>query len=89
MILPVFLSSGALDRYTIPQQQSQQMVQPKASVNKSVYDDFKKKTDSYSPAKKEEMKAYYRKRMKVAVRDRNFDAASHYERLIGILNTSQ
>ena len=89
MVLPVLLSSGALDRYTIPQQQSKQMVQPKAIVNESVYHDFKKQIQDYTPERKEDMKAYYRKKMKEAVGARNFDAASHYERLIGILNSSK
>ena len=88
MVLPVFLSSGALDRYSIPQQQSVQMVQPKASVNNDVYTDFRKKTASYSAEKKEKMKKYYRKKMKKSIKDKNIDAASHYERLIEILNNS-
>ena len=88
IILPVLLSAGALDRYTIPQQHPERTVQPKSTVNESVYIDFRNQTRNYSRAKREEMKEYYRKKLKEAVRERNFDAASHYERLIGILNTN-
>jgi len=86
MILPVFLSAAALNKYTAPTQ-SVTSVQPKVTVNESIYVDFRELVHDYSPEKKEKMKTYYRKKLKDAIRMKNLDAASHYERLLGILNS--
>jgi len=85
MMLPVFLSAAALNKYTAPAQSSS--VQSKVTVNKSIYVDFREQVRNYSPEKKEKMKMYYRKKLKDAIRMRNLDAASHYEQLLGILNS--
>ncbi len=86
MMLPVLLSAAALNKYTAPAQ-STSSVQAKEIVNESVYTDFRQKVRNYSPEKKEKMKTYYRKKLKDAIRMKNMDAASHYERLLGILNS--
>ena len=88
MVLSVLLSAGALDRHTVPQQQFEYTVPPKTDVSENIYIDFMNKVRGYPPAKKEEMKTYYHKKMKEAMRERNFNAAKHYERLIAILNSN-
>lgn len=88
MLAPILSLGGALDRYTVPQQKSGHAIQTPGTVSESVYIDFMKETSNYSRAKKEEMKAYYHKKLKEAVREKNFEAAMHYERLIGILNSN-
>ena len=95
IVLSVFLSAGALERYTIPQQQQSGIyksksysVQPKSAVDSSTYTEFENKVKSLLPTEREKLKEYYRKKLKEAVRNRNFDAASHYERLIGILSSN-
>ena len=85
VMLPVFSSAAALNKYSAPVQSSH--VQSKATVNDSIYADFREKTRHYSDEKKEKMKTYYRKQLKDAIRMKNMDAASHYERLLGILNS--
>jgi len=86
MMLPVLLSAAALNKYTAPTQ-STSSVQTKETVNERIYTDFRQQVSGYSPEKKEKMKTYYRKKLKDAIRMKNFDAASHYERLLGILNS--
>ena len=86
MMLPVLLSAAALNKYTAPTQ-SVTSVQSKATVNKSIYIDFREQVRGYSPEKKEKMKTYYRKKLKESIRRKNLDAAAHYERLLGILNS--
>jgi len=86
VMLPVFLSAAALNKYTAPTQSASSM-QTKKTVNDSVYSDFQRQVRGYSPEKKKKMTNYYRKKLKDAVRMKNMDAASHYERLLGILNS--
>ena len=86
MMLPVFLSAAALNKYTAPAQ-SASSVQTKEVVSESIYIDFRQQVRGYSHEKKEKMKMYYRKKLKDAKRMKNLDAVSHYERLLGILNS--
>ena len=85
MMLPVLLSAAALNKYAAPAQ-SASSVQTK-TVNERIYTDFRQQVRGYSPEKKEKMRTYYRKKLKDAIRMKNLDAASHYERLLGILNS--
>ncbi|RLA70830.1 MAG: hypothetical protein DRG09_02135 [Epsilonproteobacteria bacterium] len=85
ILVPVLLSAAALNKYTAPIQ-SVSSTQSKKTVNESVYVDFQQQVHDYSPKKKEKMKTYYRKKLKDAIRIKNLDAATHYERLLGILN---
>jgi len=89
MVLPVLLSAGALERYTVPKKQMPRhkgySVQPKTTVSESMYIAFKKEVLKSSIAEKKEMIKYYIKKMEEAVREKNFDAAIHYGKLIGIL----
>ena len=87
MMLPMLLSAAALNKYTAPAQ-SASSVQAKEIVSESVYTDFKKQIRGYSPEKNEKMKTYYRKKLKDAIRMENLDAASHYKRLLKILNSN-
>jgi len=87
--VPVFLSAGALERYSVPQQQSQQDKAARSSyISEDVYFNFKNKIRDYSAPQKEKLKAYYHTKMKEAVREKKFDEASYYERLIDILNSN-
>jgi len=86
ILLPVFLQAAALHKYTAPIQ-SVTTIETKKIVNESIYIDFQRLADSYSPDKREKMKAYYRQKLKDAVSVRNLDAATHYEKLLGILNS--
>lgn len=88
IIVPIHLSAAPLDKYYVPKQ-SEHTTAPITTVSQSVYSDFKNAIRNYSPQKKEKMRQYYSKKMQDAVRDRNFDAATHYERLIVILNASK
>lgn len=84
LTLPVLLSAGALERYYVPQESSKSTA---PQIDQQVYNDFRAKAAGYSPQKREKLKTYYRQKMKQAVRDRNFDAASHYQKLLDILNS--
>ncbi len=90
IVVPVLLCAGALERYSIPQQQSAQInsAQRSESVSEDVYFKFKNKIRDYSAPQKEKLKKYYRTKMKEAVREKNFDAALYYERLIDILDSN-
>ena len=81
---PIILSAGALDRYQVPQKSTKSAT---IHVDKKVYIEFREKVKGYSPEKREKLKEYYRQKMKQAIRDKNFDAASHYEKLLDILNS--
>lgn len=88
LVAPVVLSAGALERYHVPQQKSDPSTQSGTrSVNEEVYARFRDKVNGYSPAKKEKLREQYRNKMKQAIREKNIEAASHYERLIEILNS--
>ena len=90
LLTPVVLSAGALERYSVPQQQMQQPGYGKQpgirSVDEDVYTRFRDKVSGYSEAQKEELIKYYSKKKKQAYRDKNYDAVSHYARLIDILH---
>jgi hypothetical protein len=86
ILLPIFLQAAALNKYTAPTQSATSM-QTKEIVNQRIYIDFQRLVDSYSPQKREKMKAYYHQKLKDAIRVRNLDAATHYEKLLGILNS--
>lgn len=81
---PGALSAGALERYQVPEVSGKSA---EIRVEEKVYTDFRNKVKDYSPEKREKLKAYYRQKMKQAVRERNFDAASHYQKLLDILNS--
>ena len=81
---PWVLSAGALERYQVPEVKSKSA---EIRVEEKVYTDFRNKVKEFSPQKREKFKAYYRQKMKQAVRERNFDAASHYQKLLDILNS--
>ena len=61
-------------------------MQPQAVVSENVYIHFRNKVSDYPSEKKEQMQTHYRKKMKEAVREKNFNAAAYYGRLIAILN---
>ncbi len=81
---PAVVSAGALERYQVPEVKSKSA---EIRVEEKVYTDFRNKVKDYSPEKREKLKAYYRQKMKQSVRERNFDAASHYQKLLDILNS--
>jgi hypothetical protein len=84
LVLPVVLSAGALERYYVPQESTKSAA---PQIDQQVYNEFRAKAAGYPPEKREKLKTYYRQKMKQAVRDRNFDAASHYQKLLDILNS--
>ena len=86
MVLPTYLFAGALERYTV-QQQTGYSVERKVTVDERVYDDFRKKIRNYTNAQKIKTRKYYRNKMKQAVGDRNWEAASYYRQLIEILTS--
>ncbi|WP_345974918.1 hypothetical protein [Sulfurimonas sp. HSL3-7] len=81
---PAAVTAGALERYQVPEVKSNSA---EIRVEEKVYTDFRNKAKEYSPEKREKLKAYYRQKMKQSVRERNFDAASHYQKLLDILNS--
>lgn len=81
---PAVLSAGALERYQVPEVNTKSA---EIRVEEKVYNDFRAKAAGYSPEKREKLKEYYRQKMKQAIRDRNFDAAAHYQKLLDILNS--
>ena len=81
---PAILSAGALERYQVPQESAKSAT---IHIDKKVYTDFRKKVEGYTPEKRDDLKKYYRQKMKQAIRDKNFGAASHYEKLLDILNS--
>ena len=81
---PAVLSAGALQRYQVPEMNTKPAT---ISVEEKVYTDFREKVKGYSPEKREKLKEYYRQKMKQAVRNRDFDAATHYQKLLDILNS--
>jgi|GEM_PF-6404621 len=86
LMVPIFLFSGALERYTIPQQ-SEQSTTNRAYVEERIYDKFKNTIREYTPEQKAKLTTYYQEKMAQAIRQKQFDAAAYYERLINILNS--
>ncbi len=85
-MIPVFLFSGALERYTIPQQ-SERSATNRMSVEERVYIKFKNTIQNYTPEQKAKLTQYFQEKMAQAIRQKQFDAAAYYERLINILNS--
>ena len=81
---PAVVSADALQRYQVPQTSTKSVT---TNVDEQVYKEFRAKAATYSPQKREKLQEYYRQKMKQAVRDRNFDAAEHYQRLLDILSS--
>ena len=73
MLLPVLLLTEVLASST-------------SHVSDDVYIEFRTKTNNYSAAQIAELKTYYHYKTKEAIRERNIHAASHYQRLIDIIN---
>jgi len=94
MMLPTLLSAAALDRYSVPQQEPGYTPPPRTTesppgdVSEDVYIKFERKVSKYSPAQKEKLKEDYSEKKANALRERNFDAATYYQRLIDILNSN-
>lgn len=90
IMLPVLLLAGALERYTVPQQQSGKRAQPDTIVHpgyvsEEVYTEFEEKISGLSSKDKKELKEYYSNKRDNAVKENNMQAANHYIRLINIL----
>lgn len=69
MLLPVLLLTEVLAGYT-------------SHVSEDAYIEFRTKTSNYSAETKAKLKTHYRYKMEEAIREKNFDAALHYQRLI-------
>jgi len=94
LALPAVLFAGALERYYVPQQMQEPAVQseapPRASyVREDVYDRFRAEIQGYDRDKKNKLEIHFRTQIKKAMREKNGEAVSHYERLIGILNSDK
>lgn len=87
IVLPTLLFAAALERYKVPQQQSRYQIELKPAVTESVYTSFINKISNSTDAEKERMRDHFRKKLKEAVNERNFEAASYYRQLIEILNS--
>lgn len=85
VLVPVLLSSAPLDKYYVPQQSSGYMVQP--SESEDIYIEFRKKASSLSPLERGELKESFQTKRDNASKNKNFEAAAHYQRLINILNS--
>jgi len=84
LVAPAVLSAGALERYQVPQTSTKPVT---TNIDEQVYREFREKAATYSPDKRKKLQEYYRQKMKQAVRDRNFDAAEHYQKLLDILSS--
>lgn len=94
MVLPVASLAGALERYYVPQQRSEPAAQPEVKarsggISEDVYTRFKAEIQGYDREKRNKLETQFRTQLKNAMRERNDEAVSHYERLIGILNSDK
>lgn len=93
MALPVASLAGALERYYVPQQMSEPaQPAPKArsgGISEDVYTRFKAEIQGYDREKRNKLETQFRSQLKNAMREKNDEAVSHYERLIGILNSDK
>jgi hypothetical protein len=84
ILVPVLLSAAPLDKYYIPQQLSDYTAQ---AVEPDIETEFRNKVGSLSPKEREILKESFQQKMDNAAKNKNFDAAAYYQRLINILNS--
>ena len=84
MILPVFLSAAPLDKYNIPPQLSGNTVQ---TAKPDVDTEFRNKVAGLTPKERAQLKKSFQQKRDTASNNKNFDAATYYQRLINILNS--
>lgn len=85
ILVPVLLSAAPLDKYYVPQQSSGYTAQ--TSGSEDIYIEFRKKANNLSAQERVELKESFQTRRDNASKNKNFDAAAHYQRLINILNS--
>ncbi len=82
IMLSVLLSAAPLDKYYIPQQSTGYTAQ---TAEPNIETEFKKNIANLSPEEREKLKESFQQKMDNAANNKNFDAASYYQRLIDIL----
>lgn len=76
--------SGALERYTAPQQQSEYT---KQTTESSIYDKFRNRVSGLSPEERNKIQEAFREKMQNAAHNHNYEEAAYFKNLIDILNS--
>ena len=84
IVLSVFLSAAPLDKYYIPPQSTGYTAQTTAP---NIETEFRNKVSRLSPEERANIKQAYQQKMNTAVKNKDFNAAAYYQRLIDILNS--
>lgn len=84
IMLSVLLSAAPLDKYYIPQQSKGMFVE---KTEPDIYTDFRNKVAVLSPEDRIKLKESFEQKRDNAAKNKNFDAAAYYQRLIDILNS--
>ena len=84
IVLSVSLSAAPLDKYYIPPQLSGYTAQ---TVKPDIDTAFRNKVSSLSLEEREKLKKSFQQKMDTAAKNKNFDAAAYYQRLINVLNS--
>ena len=84
IVVPMLLSAAPLDKYYIPQQSSGYTAQ---TAEPDIETEFRNKVSSLSPEERNILKKSFRQKMDNAAKNKNFDAAAYYQRLINVLNS--
>ena len=92
--LPAISLAEALKKYSVPQQILAPTIQQKAKpssgqVSDDVYLRFKRKIKNYSQDEKDKLVEHFRSKIEKARTNQNKSAVAYYQRLIGILHSSQ
>ena len=84
ILFSVYSAAAPLNKYYIPQQSASYTTQ---TTKPNIEKEFRSKVANLSPKERKELEESFQKKMNNAVKNKNFEAAEYYQRLIAILNS--
>ena len=85
VVVPIFLSAAPINKYYISPQQDSSYTAQTAELD--IETEFRNKVAGLSPKEREKIKIAYKQKRDDASRNKEFEAAAYYQRLINILNS--